>query len=339
MPNNKINQAWMSKKLKNGLIKCLACNHYCQISENKAGICGARHNKNNELILLTYSKAIAVHTDPVEKKPLFHFYPNEPIFSFGTAGCNFRCKFCQNWDISQYKAKEGDKLGMDLPPQKAVDYCKDNNISMIAYTYNEPTIFFEYAYDTCQLAHQNGIKNVIVSNGYTSDEAWEKWSPHLDAANIDLKGFTEDFYQDFCGAKLASVKKNIQKIAKSNVWLELTTLLITDANDSEKEIQEMADFIGNINPEIPWHLSRYFPNYLYNAPPTPIKTLEKAYEIAKKVGLKHVYLGNVGDIKRESTYCAKCGKILIERDNYQIENYLKNKNKCPECGEILPGFF
>ncbi len=329
----------MSKKLNDNVVECRVCNHFCKIPEGGVGFCSVRRNKKGDLKLAIYGKAIAVHIDPIEKKPFFHFYPQERVFSFGTIACNFRCKFCQNWDISQYKMRNSNPIGQDWSPEKIIKFCKENNIQIIAYTYNEPSIFFEYAYDTCKLAHKAGIKNVIVSNGYMSEEVLEKWEPYLDGANIDLKGFTEEFYQEFCGGSLEPVKKNIKLLAKSKVWLEITTLLITETNDSEKEIKNIAEFIASIDKNIPWHISRYFPNYFYNAPPTPLKTLEKAYQIGKKAGLNYVYLGNVDNYHKESTYCTNCGKIIIERERYIIKNKLKDKNKCPYCEQILTGVF
>jgi len=336
------------KKLPNNQIQCLACNNYCVIPNGKTGICGVRQNNNGELILLVNDKAVAVNLDPIEKKPLFHFYPGSVAFSLGTLGCNFGCEFCQNWDISQapkiqdtkYQIQDTNYWGEDWPPEKIVNYCQENNIPIIAYTYNEPTVWTEYALATMKLAKKAKIKNVWVSNGYFSDQTLKLITPYLDAINIDLKSFREDFYQNIVHAHLEPVKENIIKVWQLGIWEEVTTLIIPELNDSEKELKEIARFLVKISSDLPWHISAFYPAYkMLKTPPTPQKTLIKAYNIGKKAGLKYVYTGNIPDNNYESTYCPKCGAKLIERWGIEmISNNLKN-GKCPKCGENIPGRF
>ncbi|MEW5897055.1 MAG: AmmeMemoRadiSam system radical SAM enzyme, partial [Nanoarchaeota archaeon] len=297
-------QAFLFKKEKNK-IRCLACSHKCLIPEGKRGICGVRENINGELQLLVYGKVAAVHVDPIEKKPLYHFLPGTEIYSLGTVGCNFRCSFCQNWQISQ----ERKIIGEDLPPKKIKE--EAGSLPSIAYTYTEPAIFFEYAYDTAKLLKNK--KHVFVSNGYFSDEAIEKMG-FVDAINIDLKSFSDEFYKK-CGARLEPVLKNIKKIYEKGIWLELTTLLIPGENDSETEIRNIARFIASINKEIPWHISAFHPEYkMLDKKSTSFQDLLKADKIAKEEGLSYVYLGNVRSIEHNSTYCPKCRQLVIKRE-------------------------
>lgn len=276
------------KALSSDKVKCLACKHYCVIEEGKYGICGVRKNIKGKLYLEVYGKPIAVAIDPIEKKPLRHFLPGTKIFSIGTIGCNFKCEFCQNADISQVRQK--DMYATELSPSEIVDYCLMNKIPSIAYTYNEPTIFFEYTYDTAKLANKKGIKNVYVSNGYYSKEAIDMISPYLDAINIDLKAFTDKFYNKICGAKLNNVLESIKYTHKLGIWVEITTLLVPDENDSIEEITKIAEFIKSVDEGIPWHVSAFHPAYkMMNKNRTPLEIVEKAVEIGRKVGLKYVY--------------------------------------------------
>jgi pyruvate formate lyase activating enzyme len=338
----KMHPAWLSKKLKNGSVECLACSHHCRISPGYKGVCGVRKNIDGDLQLLVYGRAAAINIDPIEKKPLFHFYPNTPVFSFGTVGCNFRCTFCQNWDISQFQKTHNDEeimdAGTELTPEEIIKTCLRQKIPAVAFTYNEPGIFFEYAYDTAKLAKENGLKTVYVSNGFESHEALTKIKPYLDAINTDLKGFTEDYYVKICGGRLEPVKENIKWIWENGIWQEVTTLITTNHNDSDEEIKNIADFLASISPDMPWHISRYFPAYQMDDPPTPFKTLEKAYKIGKEAGLRYVYVGNVLSEGMEDTYCPKCKKAVITRTGYMVENLLK-KDACPYCKEKIPGRF
>jgi len=334
------------KIFKNNTIQCLACNNYCVIPNGKTGICGVRQNNNGELRLLVNNKAIAVNLDPVEKKPLFHFLPGQAAFSLGTLGCNFACEFCQNWQISQapkiqntvYRIQNTDFYGEDWPPEKIVNYCKENNISIIAYTYNEPTIWTEYAFDTMKLAKKEGIKNIWVSNGFMSEKTLNLIAPYLDAINIDLKSFSENFYQKICKGRLKPVKENIKKIWKMGIWEEITTLIIPGLNDSPKELNQIAKFLRNISQDLPWHISAFYPCYkMLNRLPTPEQRLVTAYKIGKKAGLKYVYTGNIPDSQYESTFCPKCNALLIKRWGVKcLENNLKD-GKCPKCNAKIEG--
>jgi pyruvate formate lyase activating enzyme len=336
------------KKLKEGKIQCLACHNYCIISEGKTGLCGVRQNNNGKLKLLVDNKAAAVNLDPIEKKPLFHFLPGSMAFSLGTLGCNFGCEFCQNWDISQKFKNQKSKIkiennvwyGEEWKPEKIVHYCQENNISIIAYTYNEPTVWTEYALAIMKLAQKAKIKNVWVSNGYMSDETLELITPYLDAINVDLKSFRKEFYQNVVHAHLEPVKENIKKIWQMGVWEEVTTLIIPGFNDSDKELKEIAQFLVKISPDLPWHISAFYPAYkMLNISPTSKETLLRAYEIGKKAGLHYVYTGNIPDENYESTYCPKCGTKIIERWGIEmISNNLK-EGKCPKCGTKIAGRF
>ena len=329
------------------LVRCNVCAHHCVIAPGKTGICGIRKNIKGKLYLIPYGKGF-VHIDPMEKKPLYHFYPGEPIVSVGTIGCNFKCLFCQNYDISQVQhfidAEKVIQNLQDLPPEKIVQIAKDYNINFIAYTYNEPTVYFEYTYDTAVLAKKHGIKNVYVSNGYQSKEAAKKLTKVLDAINIDLKSFNNEFYLKLTGAKLQPVLDNIKFFYEQGVWLEVTTLVIPGHNDSEKELTQIAEFIKSISPDIPWHISRFFPAYkMLNTPPTDLNTLIKAYEIGKKVGLNYVYIGNIPSTpeseKYNNTYCPKCGNLLIKRNGYDTKIIGMKGNKCSKCGYTIAGRF
>ena len=287
----------MYKKLDGNKVRCLACAHYCVIQEGKTGICGVRENIGGELQLLVYGKPAAIQVDPIEKKPLYHFMPGTKILSLGTFGCNFRCGFCQNWDISQqrlselgYRLQESD----DWLPERIVSYAVEHKIPSIAYTYNEPTIFVEYAYDIMVLAKEKGLKNVFVSNGYESKETLDYIGPYLDAINIDLKSFSNGFYQKNCGAKLQPVLDTIRRVHKMKIWQEITTLVIPGENDVEEELKQIADFIVSVDPGIPWHLSRFHPDYkMMNKGVTSYESLVRVREIGLAAGLKYVYLGNV----------------------------------------------
>ena len=329
-------------------IQCMACHNYCIISNGKTGICGVRRNDNGKLKLLVENKAIAVNLDPIEKKPLFHFLPGTTAFSLGTLGCNFGCEFCQNWDISQKFKNQKSKIkiennvwyGEEWKPEKIVHYCQENNIPIIAYTYNEPTVWTEYALAIMKLAQKAKIKNVWVSNGYMSKETLELITPYLDAINVDLKSFREEFYQKIVHAHLAPVKENIKKIWKLGIWEEITTLVIPGLNDSEEELQEIAQFLVKISPDLPWHISAFYPAYkMLTTPPTSQNTLIKAYEIGKKAGLKYVYTGNIPDNNYKSTYCPKCGTKIIERWGIEMVSNNLKEGKCPKCGTKIAGRF
>ena len=286
-----MHEALLYEKLNEGKVKCGLCNHRCIINDNKKGICGVRENKDGKLYTLVYGRVIAENVDPIEKKPLYNFLPGTQSLSIATVGCNFRCLHCQNADISQSLSIKG----KDLFPEEVIQHALDNNCPSISYTYTEPTIFLEYALDCMKLAHQKGLKNVWVSNGYMTKEALDLVTPYLDAINVDLKAFTEEFYQEVCGARLEPVLENLRDIKGRGIHLEVATLIIPGKNDSEKELKAIAGFIKKeLGEDVPWHVSRFFPYYKMNdVPSTPVEKIERAVEIGKKAGLKHVYAGNV----------------------------------------------
>jgi pyruvate formate lyase activating enzyme len=323
----------------NGKVRCHLCNHQCVIKEGKRGICSVRENREGKLYSLVYGRSVAIGIDPIEKKPFFNFYPGSTAYSISTVGCNFRCLNCQNWDISQMpKGKEGRIIGEELPPEKIVADAKSRGCKSIAYTYTEPTIFFEYAYDTAKLAHKEGIENVFVTNGYTSTEAIKEIAPFLAAANIDLKGFSEDFYHKVSGAKLQPVLDNIRLYKELEVWVEVTTLIIPGYSDDENQLKEIAGFIKSVDENIPWHVSAFYPAFkLPDVPPTTAETLRKARDIGIKAGLRYVYEGNIPGEGGENTYCYSCGEPVIKRYGFQIiENKLEN-GKCPKCRTQMDG--
>jgi pyruvate formate lyase activating enzyme len=294
-------ECYLYQKLAGHLVQCQTCNQFCKIAQDKRGVCGVRENKDGILYLLVYGKAIAVHIDPIEKKPLYHFMPNTKTFSIATVGCNFRCFWCQNADISQAPKETGYKIPIDnipyekLTPAQIIKETIKNQCPSISYTYTEPTIFLEYALDTMKLARKNGLKNIWVSNGYMSPRTLKLILPYLDAINVDLKSFKNKTYQKYCGAKLQPILDNLIEIYKNKVHLEITTLIIPDLNDSPQELRQIAEFIAKkLSKNIPWHISRFFPSYkMQETKITPLETIEKTIKIGKKAGLKYVYGGNI----------------------------------------------
>lgn len=331
-------EALLYQKLKNNTARCNLCSHRCLIAPGKRGICFVRENQNGVLYSLVYGLAIAANVDPIEKKPLFHFLPGTKSFSIASAGCNFRCEFCQNWDISQItKGREGQIIGEELSPEDIVKKALETDCRSIAYTYTEPTIFFEYAYDTAKLVKRKNLANVFVTNGYQTPETIKKMKGIIDAANIDLKSFSEKFYQKTCGAKLAPVLESIKLMHKAGIWIEITTLVVPKQNDSEKELTQIAKFIASVDKNIPWHISRFHPDYkMTNSYPTPLETLENAFQIGKNAGLKYVYLGNVITETGENTFCPKCGALAIRRAGYLTEVLgVDKEGNCSNCGYDL----
>lgn len=293
-------EALFYKKLGGKAVQCQACNHYCTIADGSRGICAVRENRGGKLYSLVYGKVVAKNIDPIEKKPLFHFLPGTKSLSIATVGCNFRCAYCQNADIAQMPQESvfftAEKVpGVDLSPQDIVAEALREGVPSISYTYSEPTIFIELALETMKLARKKKIKNVWVTNGYTSEEALKTVIPYLDAANIDIKGFTEEFYNKICGAKLKPVLETAKAMKRGGVWVEITTLIVPGQNDDKKHFEGIAKFIAEeLGKETPWHISKFFPTYkLLDLPPTPPSALLEAYEIGKKSGLKYVYLGNL----------------------------------------------
>jgi len=290
-------EAYLYEKLDKKVVQCKTCPHFCLIGPNQRGICGCRENRDGELYALNYSKAIACHIDPIEKKPLFHFLPGTESLSIATVGCNFFCRNCQNWEISQSPKPNKQILGQDLPPKKIVEMALKNNLPSISYTYTEPTIFLEYALETMKLAKKTGLKNIWVTNGYTSKESFDLIYPYLDAANVDLKSFSDEFYLKNCGARLRPVLDTLKRMKAKKIWLEITTLAIPTLSDSEEMFRDIAKFIKKeLGSKTPWHISRFFAAVswqLHHLPDTPLKTLKRAYQIGKETGLKYVYIGNV----------------------------------------------
>ena len=327
------------EKLDNNLVNCNLCRHRCRkIADFKRGICGVRENRDGTLYSLVYGKAVARSVDPIEKKPLFNFLPGSSAYSVATVGCNFRCDNCQNYDISQLPKVRGTIVGEEVSPEEIVLAAKLSNCDSIAYTYTEPTIFFEYALDTAKIAHKEGIKNVFVTNGYITPEALQEIAPYLDAANIDLKSFSDNFYRRNCGARLEPVLDSIKLHKSLGIWIEITTLIIPTLNDSEMELRKIAEFIKEISEDIPWHITQFHPTYkLIDQTITPVTTLRKARQIGIEAGLRYVYEGNVLGENGENTYCHNCQKMLIHRRGYRIlENRIKS-SICPYCGTKIDG--
>ena len=329
-------EAMLYERFEGQGVRCGLCAHRCSIKPGQKGICGVRENREGTLHTLVYGKAVSAAVDPIEKKPLYHFHPGATAFSIATVGCNFRCQFCQNADISQ-APREGsrwERWSKDLPPEQVVRLAKRQRCETIAYTYTEPTIFFEYAHDCAVLASQEGIKNVFVSNGYMTSEALDTIGENLHAANIDLKG-SDVFYRQLCGARMQPVMDSIAKMRGMGVWVEVTTLIVPGRNDDDHTLRSIADFLVSVDPDIPWHISRFTPRYkLLDAPPTPVSTLHRVADIGYEVGLRYVYAGNVPGDKYEHTRCPKCGQICIHRYGYHIQN-LMDGIKCPTCGYEL----
>ena len=327
------------KKLKENKIKCDLCRHFCIIQNGERGICGVRENKDGVLKSLNYGKLISGCVDPIEKKPLFHFLPQSLSLSIASVGCNFKCSFCQNSEISQMPTEKKIITGEDFSPKEVVQSAIKNNCKSISYTYTEPTIFFEFAYDTAKIAHKKGIKNIFVTNGYMSKDAIEKIAPYLDAVNIDLKAFNEDFYRKYCNAKLKNVKKCIEDFKKFEIFIEITTLLIEGLNDDKDDLQCLSEFIvKTLGVNTPWHISRFHPAYkLTNISPTSLNKIEKVEKIGKESGLNYIYVGNIVGAKSENSFCHNCKALLIKRHGFKIEkNLIKNIATCPVCNQKVP---
>jgi len=333
-------EAYLYELLKDKKVKCNLCSHRCIIKDGKRGICGVRENRSGILESLVYGRLIARHIDPIEKKPLFHFMPGSISYSIATVGCNFKCRFCQNADIAQMPSDHNGKIIGDLcSPEDVVDAAEKGKCKSIAYTYTEPTVFFEFAFDTAKLAHERGIRNVFITNGYMSSEALNMINPYLDAANVDLKAFTKSFYKEICGSRLEPVKETLKLMKKLGIFVEVTTLLIPGLNDGTEELKELALFIADsLGTETPWHISRFYPTYkLTDRPATPVESIANAREIGIKSGLRYVYTGNLPGDKGENTFCYSCGKILIDRLGFSIIKNVLEKGCCPYCGTQIDG--
>jgi pyruvate formate lyase activating enzyme len=332
-----VKEAMLYRKMENGKVSCFLCNHHCLISIGKFGICNVRENREGILYTHAYGKLIAQNIDPIEKKPLYHFIPGSSSFSIAAIGCNFQCGFCQNWQISQ--AKEATLLGLrsiEVKPEDVVKRAKKSGSKSISYTYTEPTIFFEYAREISQLAKKEGLRNVFVTNGYMTEEMIRTIHPYLDAANVDLKSFSDDYYKKICKGRLAPVLKNIELMKKLNIWVEVTTLVVPGQNDSEEELRKIASFLAGIDKSVPWHISRFYPQYkMEELESTSMGILDQAHEIGKDTGLRYVYFGNVG--KGNNTYCYECGKLVIDRFGFSIKAYQIKEGHCLYCGAPIDG--
>lgn len=325
---------WEVKDKKKKTVQCHLCPRNCVIAEGNYGNCNSRKNIKGKLYSMVYARPCSMAIDPIEKKPLYHFMPGTTIFSIATTGCNLHCKHCQNWEISQSRPDE--TLTAEVSPEEVVEKAVENGCQSIAYTYTEPTIFYEYVYDIARLARKKGLKNVMVTNGYINKEPLEKLYPFIDAANVDLKAFTEEFYKDIAFATLKPVLETIKRLKKMKVWIEITNLIIPTLNDDLNTIKKMCEWIkNNVGSETPLHFSRFFPFYqLSHLPPTSPETLYKARETALKVGLKHVYIGNIFVEKEDDTYCPKCNELVVSRSGLGVlTNKIKN-GKCPNGHSI-----
>jgi len=318
-------EAMFYKKAAGGAVNCCLCPHHCKIAPGKVGTCKVRKNIDGKLYSINYGRVSSWAMDPIEKKPLYHFYPGSMIFSVGSIGCNFRCKFCQNWQIAQLT----DISTQEISAAELIKAAKrqKGNIG-IAYTYNEPTIWYEYVIECAKLARQEGLKNVLITNGFIENEPLQELLPYIDAMNIDIKAFCEDFYKDLVFGRLSPVKRTVE-VAQSKCHIEITTLLIPGMNDREEEIEELAKWLSSLRKDIPLHLTRYFPNFKLDIPPTPIDRIKTARDVAVKY-LDYVYTGNMADDIGNNTYCPTCEKLIIKRTGYKTHSKVKN-NKCPYC--------
>ena len=319
-------------------VRCSLCAHYCSIAPGKCGICGVRQNAGGRLQTLVFGEAAALAVDPVEKKPLFHFLPGTGTLSVATVGCNFKCAFCQNHSLSQ--ASPGDGISRSMAPEELVRQAVEKGAASLSYTYSEPTIFLEYAYETGKLAREKGLKNIFVTNGYMSRESYPFLLEFLDAANIDLKSFSDDVYKKVIGGSLSPVLDNIRGLHQAGVFLEITTLLVPGLNDSEKEVRAIAEFIASVDPMMPWHVSRFHPDYkMLDRDPTAVSAIVGAMETGRKAGLKFIYAGNIPGDGNENTVCPQCGTLLIKRLGYARPQLFLQKGLCPKCRFVLPGLF
>ena len=333
-------EAMLYDKLDNGRVRCGICSHLCMIRPGERGLCSVRENRDGKLVSLVYPKLVAAGIDPIEKKPIFHFKPGSKAYSIATAGCNFKCDFCQNADIAQMDLADTRYIpGRHMNPQDIVDQAVEAGCESIAYTYTEPTVFFEVAFETARIAGSKGIGNVFVTNGYMSPKALEKILPFMDAANVDLKAFNDAFYRRYCGARLAPVTQTIETMKQAGVLVEVTTLLIPGLNDDPGELSDLAGYLaGTVGKDTPWHISRFHPCHrMTDRPVTPLSSMKTAWEAGKNAGLHYIYLGNVPGSGYENTLCHSCGALLIERHGYRIRSFFKQAPACPSCGTPCAG--
>jgi pyruvate formate lyase activating enzyme len=330
-------EAALYERLTQNRVRCNLCAHHCVIADGKRGVCQVRYNRGGTLYTLVYGKVVAQNPDPVEKKPLFHFYPGSLAYSVATPGCNFRCRWCQNWEISQAPREFHLTPGREIDPEQIVAMAVRTGGRSVAYTYTEPTIFFEYACDVARLASGAGLANIYVTNGYMSCEMLEAFHPLLDAANVDLKAFREKTYHHYVGAALQPILDNLKAMRRLGIWLEVTTLVIPGINDDPNELRDAAHFVAQeLGVDTPWHLSRFFPSFkMIDRQPTPVKTLQQAKEIGLGEGLRYVYIGNLGD--ECDTLCHQCAHLLIRRHGFHIAENCIRDGCCPACGTAVAG--
>lgn len=332
-----MHEAMLYGKLSDDRVHCYLCAHRCTIADGKKGICQVRENRSGTLYTLVYGHTIAQHIDPIEKKPLFHFYPGTTSYSIATPGCNLRCHWCQNWDISQMPRENDVIRGDEALPELIVSAAHRAGCKSIAYTYTEPTVFFEYAYDTARLASEAGMVNVFVSNGYMTEEMLETFHPYLDAINVDLKAFRDETYRKYVGALLQPVLNSMKTIKRLGIFMEVTTLIIPTINDNASELQEAAEFIASeLGVDTPWHISRFSPHYkTRDIAPTSVETLQYARDIGEKAGLRFTYVGNVPGHAGENTVCYACGNLVVERVGYRVRIVGLDGSRCSACGAEL----
>lgn len=333
-------EAVLYEPIEGNRIHCFLCHHHCKIADSRYGLCRVRQNMGGVLRTHAYGRVIAANVDPIEKKPLYHFLPGTTSYSIATAGCNFRCGFCQNWQISQLGRNDRRELtGREATPVDIADEALKHGCRSISYTYTEPTIFFEYAWDIARQAKARRLHNVFVTNGYMTSQALDLIRPYLDACNVDLKAYDDRFYKKTCRGRLKPVLESIRHMKNSNLWVEITTLVIPGQNDSESQLRGIARFIADTDPRIPWHISRFHPDYEFaDTAATPKKTLDKAYEIGRSEGLHYIYVGNVLGQKSD-TLCHGCGHTLIRRSGFQVIGMDISDGACPQCGEKAAGVF
>ncbi len=339
LENVGLKEAMYYEQLGNEIVRCKLCPNGCVISNDNRGVCGVRINKGGGLYTLAYENPCAAHNDPIEKKPLFHFLPGSYAFSIAIAGCPMRCRFCQNWQISQSLPDETKNIEMSC--KDVVDIAKRYNARSVAYTYTEPTSFYEYMYDTAKIAKRNGIKNVIVTCGYINEEPLRELCRYLDGGNVNLKMFSDEVIGKLSNGRMEPILNTILTLNEEKVWFEITYLIIPGWSDDVEQIKNLVKWMeDNLGLNVPLHFLRFMPAYkMKNTPPTPLKTMERAYEIAKSNGLNYVYLGNVARTGRENTYCPNCGKLIIERSGFFVTKNYINNNRCPFCGMRIEGYW
>jgi pyruvate formate lyase activating enzyme len=332
-----VKEAMHYEKKEEMKVLCKLCPKECSVADLERGYCGVRENIGGTYYTLVHSRPCTYHEDPIEKKPLFHFLPGTRAFSIATAGCNMECKFCQNWEISQFRPEQ--LRSLYLPPKDVHKAAKINKCHSIAYTYTEPVIYYEYVFDTAKMGKETGVRSVVISNGYIQEKPILELCQHLDGIKIDLKAFTEKFYKETCSGELKPVLKILQDIKKTGIWLEIVVLIVPTLNDSESEIKQMSQWIfRNLGPDVPVHFTRFHPTYkIKNLPPTPVPTLERSRNIALSEGLHYVYTGNVRGHAGENTYCPSCNKVVIKRYGYKVIQVSIKNGKCIHCGSVIPG--